>query len=272
MSYNDFSLVLSGGGALGFAHLGIIEDLSDNGLIPSEIIGTSMGGIIGSLLAIGLPYNEIENRFKSMSGFNKWVSFSLSGNGMVQLNKLENMLQKTFQDRMMSDVSIPLKIIATNFENGEKTVFSQDNNIKIIDAVLATIAIPGIFPARMIEGKPYIDGAFTENLGITEASHEVVLASDVMGKRSFKPINTPKPFKIQNFMDNFEKTMRIMMTNQTTKNLSACKDKSVFLIEPNTRNFRTFHFNKFNKIKNVGKNEIDKFVEFIRNYNNDFNN
>ncbi len=61
---NDFTLVLSGGGALGIAHLGILHDLQEQQLLPNEIVGTSMGGIIGACMAIGLKESEIYEDIK----------------------------------------------------------------------------------------------------------------------------------------------------------------------------------------------------------------
>ena len=66
-----FSLVLSGGGALGIAHLGVIEDLEANNLLSSEIIGTSMGGIIGACVAVGLSSKGILKLLKEFSTVTK---------------------------------------------------------------------------------------------------------------------------------------------------------------------------------------------------------
>ena len=273
MINSKFSLVLSGGGALGFAHMGIIEDLYENNLKPAEIIGTSMGGLIGSLLAIGLNYDEIEKKFRNLSGMQKWISFSFSSETLISLEKLEKMLLNTFGDMRISDTKIPLKLIATDFQTGEKVVFSRENDVKIIDGVLSTIAIPGLFPPRVINENIYIDGFCCENLGITQTSHDIILASDVVGQRSFKANHNPKTFKIQNLVDNFEKTMRIMISNQTQQNLQLLNDRNVFLCEINTRNFRTFQFKKYDKIKKTGKNEINEFLRFMKkDYNNDSSN
>lgn len=264
MSNKDFSLVLSGGGALGFAHLGILEDLENANLSPSEIIGTSMGGLIAALFSIGLSVKQIEDRFKNLSGYQRWASFSLGNHALISTDKLESILLTTFGDTKISEAKIPLKIIATNFTNGDKTVFSSENDVRMVDAVLATIALPGIFPERKIDGLEFIDGAFSENLGITEASHDIILASDVLGRRSFKVNHNKRPFKMQSMMDSFEKSMRIMISNQTKNNLAKLENKRLFLSEINTRDFRTIQFKKVAKIKAAGKNEISSFISFMK--------
>ena len=73
MKNKKFTLVLSGGGALGIAHIGVIEDLEKENINkPSEIIGTSMGGIVGACLSIGMTSNEIYKLVEEFSKVNKW--------------------------------------------------------------------------------------------------------------------------------------------------------------------------------------------------------
>lgn len=73
---NNFTLVLSGGGALGIAHLGVLHDLKARELHPAEIVGTSMGGIVGACIAIGLSEAEIYAEIKAFSSVTKWIKFS----------------------------------------------------------------------------------------------------------------------------------------------------------------------------------------------------
>jgi len=110
----SFSLVLSGGGALGIAHLGVLHDLEQQNIVPDEIIGTSMGGIIGACLAIGMKEQEIFEQIKIFSGLFNWVKFSFSGNAVVDNDKISKIFDALFQEKKMCDTTIPLKLIATN--------------------------------------------------------------------------------------------------------------------------------------------------------------
>ena len=154
---SQFSLVLSGGGALGIAHIGVVEDLELYNLSPSEIIGTSMGGIIGACVAIGLEAKEILDVAKEFASVTKWIKFSFSGNSIIESSKIEKIFEHIFGNRMMLDVETPLKIIATDLLTGVKRVFSGSDNILIKDALLATMAIPGIFSEKVIDGRVYAD-------------------------------------------------------------------------------------------------------------------
>ncbi len=252
---SKFSLVLSGGGALGIAHLGFIEDLQKNSLTPSEIVGTSMGGIIGACVAISLSSKEILEILQEFSNVTKWIKFSFSGNAIVDSSKIEKIFIEIFGNKSFEDVDISLKIIATNIANGQKRVFSKDDNILIKDALLATMAIPGIFSEKEIDGIVYADGFLCENLGLNEASFDTILAVDVLGFNSFEKELPNNFFKTSNVLEMFEKSMRLLIYNQTNL-IKKSVDKKLFLLEPETKDYKTYHFHKLKEIKNLGNNLI----------------
>jgi len=248
---NNFTLVLSGGGALGIAHLGILHDMEQQQLVPKEIVGTSMGGIIGSCMAMGMSEKEIYKEIKSFSSLSKWIKFSFSGNAIVDNSKIEDIFTNIYGTKKIRDTYIPLKLIATNLQNGDKRVFSSEDDIYIKDAVLATMAIPGVFSEHVIEGKTYVDGFLCENLGVSEASYENVLAIDVLGKNSFEQELPDNFFKTTNVLDMFEKSMRLLIANQSKTHVEN-STKNIFLIEPSTKEYNTFHFHKYEELRNLG--------------------
>lgn len=250
-----FSLVLSGGGALGIAHLGVIEDMESLSLRPNEIIGTSMGGVIGACVAVGMDSKQITSLLKQFSSIRSWFNFSLSGNSIVDDNKIRKIFENIFKDLLLEQTKIPLKLIATDLLNGNKRVFMPNEHIAIVDALLATIAIPGIFKEQCINGQILGDGFLSENLGVLEAKNEIVLAIDVLGKKSFKYSLPDSYIKTKNVMDMFERSMRLLIYNQS-RYITEQSNKKIYLIEPNTSAFKTFHFNRVDEIKNSGKGLI----------------
>ena len=248
---NDFTLVLSGGGALGIAHLGVIHDMHKHKLVPSEIVGTSMGGIIGACLAVGMEEAEIYEYVKSFAGIFNWIKFSFSGNAVVHNEKIAKIFDRIFQDKKMKDTQIPLKLIATNLLNGHKKVFDASDDVYIKDAVLCTMAIPGIFEEHTVNGETYGDGFLCENLGINEASLKTVLAVDVLGENAFEKRMPDNFFKTANVFEMFEKSIRLLIYNQSQTHLKN-SDKSIFLLEPTTKGYKTFHFHKHQEIRNLG--------------------
>lgn len=248
---DDFTLVLSGGGALGIAHLGVLHDLEEQNIVPKEIVGTSMGGIIGACKAIGMTEKEIYGQVKNFSNVFNWIKFSISGNAFVVNDKLKAIFESIFKERKMKDTLIPLKIIATDLQSGHKKVFTAEDDVLIKDAILSTMAIPGVFEEHIINGETYGDGFLCENLGVTEASHNDVLAVDVMGEDSFEKTMPDNFFKTSNMIEMFEKSIRLLILNQSRTNIKH-STKNILLLEPNTKKFKTFQFHKYEDIRTLG--------------------
>ncbi len=248
---DHFSLVLSGGGALGIAHLGVLHDMESRGLVPAEIVGTSMGGIIGACLAIGMSERQIHETLKSFASVTSWIKFSLGGNAIVDNTRIEKIFDGIFGKRLMVEVEIPLKIITTDLLSGEKRVFGSEDKVLIKDAILATMAIPGIFKEKSIEAQVYGDGFLCENLGVRESSYENILAVDVVGCHSFSKTLPDNFLKTFNVVEMLERSIRLLMYNQT-KNMLELTEKNIRLLEPNTSNYKTFHFHKVDEIRKQG--------------------
>ncbi|MEA3370621.1 MAG: patatin-like phospholipase family protein [Campylobacterota bacterium] len=246
-----FSLVLSGGGALGIAELGVISDLEKESLVPREIIGTSMGSIIGACVAIGMREKEIYTLFVEFSNIFNWVKFSFTGNAIIKHEKIEKILDDIFHDIQIRESKIPLKIIATNILSGEIKVFDSNDNVTIKDAILASMAIPGVFEEKTIQDVIYSDGFLCENLGVNQATSSQVLAVDVLGKNSFETQMPNNFFKTSNVLEMFEKSMRILIYNQT-KAILKSSSKNIYLLEPDTKKFKTFHFHRYDELKKLG--------------------
>jgi len=260
---NNFSLVLSGGGALGIAHLGVLHDLEKESLVPSEIVGTSMGGIIGACIAVGMSEADIYQEIETFASVTKWMKFSFSGNAIVDNTKIEAIFTRLFEDKKMKDTNIPLKLIATNLLNGHKRVFTAADDVYIKDAILATMAIPGVFDEHNIEDDTYGDGFLCENLGVNEASFDDVLAVDVLGKNAFEKALPDNFFKTANVLEMFEKSMRLLIYNQSQTHIRN-SEKNIYLIEPVTREYTTFSFHKHAEIRAHGLGLLQKILINIK--------
>jgi NTE family protein len=251
MIEKDFTLVLSGGGALGIAHLGVLHDLEKASLRPKEIVGTSMGGIIGACMAVGMKEKDIYEAICAFASVSKWVKFSFSGNAIVDNAKIEKIFEVLFADKKIQDTLIPLKLITTDLHQGTKKVFDKDDDVFIKDALLATMAIPGIFTEHKIKESIFVDGFLCANLGVEEAEYASVLAVDVLGKNAFEENLPDNFFKTQNVLEMFEKSMRLLILNQTRTRLKHTT-KKVYMIEPMTKAYKTYHFHKVDDIRALG--------------------
>jgi NTE family protein len=252
LSGNDFSLVLSGGGALGISHLGVIGDMERAHLTPREIVGTSMGGIIGACMSIGMREEEIYEQIKRFSGVGNWLHFSYGNNSLVSDRKISLIFDSIFGDMKISETKIALKIVATDLESGQKRVFdSRRDETPIRDALLATMAIPGIFQEKSMEGKVYVDGFICANLPVCESSYDTILAIDALGRNSFHRKPSGAFFKSARVAGMFERSIRLLILNQTRSSLQRCHG-TIILVEPKTADFKTYHFHKPDSIRKCG--------------------
>ena len=210
-----------------------------------------MGGIIGACIAIGMKEQEIYEQIRNFSNVFNWLKFSFSGNAFVENDKIAAIFEGIFQERKMKDTLIPLKLIATNLYNGHKKVFTREDDVLIKDAILSTMAIPGVFEEHTIDSNVYGDGFLCENLGVTEASCHDVIAVDVMGEHSFEKSMPDNFFKTANMLEMFEKSMRLLIYNQTQTNMRYA-NKNILLLEPVTKGYKTFQFHKYEKIRDLG--------------------
>jgi len=259
MNNKKFTLVLSGGGALGIAHIGVIEDLENKSIHnPSEIIGTSMGAIIGACLSVGISSKEIYSIIEEFSKIRKWIRLSFDGNAIVKTKKLEKIFFDIFGNKKIKDTLIPLKIVTTKLKNGKVKVFSKKDDVRIVDALLATMAIPGIFQEKTINKEVYLDGFLSDNLGIRFAKYKRIIAIDVMGTKAYDKTLPSNFLKANNVIEMFEKSMKLLIINQTNKNKKLIKNKRLIIIEPNTKEFKTYQFHRYEELYKIGKGLLNE--------------
>lgn len=152
----DIALVLSSGGARGYAHIGAIKILQQQGFNITSIAGTSMGALVGGIYASGqLP--ELEEWLLSLDIMEvlKLTDFSISKKGLVKGKKVIDRIRQIVPDRNIEDLPIPYCAVATDIINETETVFTQGN---LFDAIRASIGIPTVFQPKKIDGHYYVDG------------------------------------------------------------------------------------------------------------------
>lgn len=151
----SIGLVLSGGGSKGLAHAGVIKFLEEQNIKPSQIAGTSAGSIVGALYAWGQSPEEILEFFKSIYLFH-WKHLTFKKAGLIDSESFRSYFHSIFKDAVLGDLKIPIQITATDMIRGKLKIFSPST--KIVDAILASSAFPGILSPYEIEGNIYSDG------------------------------------------------------------------------------------------------------------------
>ena len=155
-------LVLSGGGARGIAHLGVIKALNELNLQPYAIAGTSAGAIVGAMTAAGYSPDFVMDILLSTSIF-KHLKPAFNRFGLFKIEQIATIFQQYLPHNSFENLKIPLTIAATDLDKGEIVYFDKGELIK---PILASCCLPGIFEPVKFEGKTFIDGGVMNNLPI----------------------------------------------------------------------------------------------------------
>jgi NTE family protein len=180
MERKKVGVALSGGAARGFAHLGVLKVLVENGIPVDCIAGTSAGSIVGAAFAGGLSVEEIIEIGRKISWF-RMTGFSYSPKGLLSNHAMGEFFRKNFQYDKFEDLKIPFAAIACDLETGEEVVLRDSGDL--ITAVRASCALPGVFVPIESGGRRLIDGGVISNVptkAVKKLGAEFVIAVDVL--------------------------------------------------------------------------------------------
>ncbi len=249
-----FGYVLSGGGARGIAHLGIIKALEENDLRPSIISGTSAGAIIGAFYANQYPPEEI---LKMIAGTRlyKILRPSFNLDGFISLEKSYSFFLKFFKEDLFESLAIPLITTAVSVKTGKVHYFSHG---KLIRALFASSAIPVIFNPVEIEGDLFIDGGILNNLPVEPLLGK---CDKILGFHC-NPVS--REYKYTRMRKLIERTFLLSVSVNVNNRIEKCD----FSLEPNELSkFGAFDFAKAKEIYHVGYRyaikELPRLLETI---------
>lgn len=166
------ALVLSGGAARGFAHVGVLKVLEARGLRPDIVVGSSAGAIVGALYASGLSASQVERSLAELglSTFNDWAlpwfGFGPGAMGVVRGDKLHRFIDDRVMHHRIEQFPIRFAAVATELQGGNVQIFNAGDAGR---AVLASSAVPGVIAPVNIGGRLYSDGQISSPLPVQAA-------------------------------------------------------------------------------------------------------
>jgi NTE family protein len=160
------ALALGGGGSKGSAHIGVLRVLERENIRIEALAGSSIGGLIAAVYAVGNNADAIEQRMSALQTANLLRLGGKAPDALMGLDGIANALQDVLGDRRFEDLEIPLALTALDMVTGLEVVLREG---PLVDAVLATIAIPGVFPIQKMNGYELVDGGFTNPVPIAVA-------------------------------------------------------------------------------------------------------
>ncbi|HQU92672.1 MAG TPA: patatin-like phospholipase family protein [Pyrinomonadaceae bacterium] len=180
MAKKKIGLALSGGGARGFAHVGVLKALVENDIPIDLIAGTSAGSFVGGAFAAGLSVDEIVEVGKKITWFGV-AGFSYSPKGFLSNAAMKGFIESNFPVSRFEDLRIPFTAVACDLETGEEIYLKDAGDLT--HAIRASCAIPGVFVPVADDGRQLIDGGVVSPVptrAVKKMGADVILAVDLI--------------------------------------------------------------------------------------------
>ena len=195
------ALVLGGGAAKGFAHIGVIKSLESHGFQPDILVGTSAGSVVGALYAAGYGGFELQRIALAMEekAFSDWT---IPNRGFIKGEALQNFINEAVGNRPIEQLTRKLAIVATDLQSGELIVFERgDTGL----AVRASSSVPGVFQPVKFNNREYVDGGLVSPVPVKTARDlgaDVIVAVNISDR--------PKLSRLKDTIDVMMQTFTIM--------------------------------------------------------------
>ena len=249
------ALVLGGGAARGFAHVGVIRALEQEKIPIDMIIGTSVGSLIGAIYASDRNSFELEWTAFTLEKddlFDYGIFSAITGMGLAKGDKLEEFVRTKIPTANIEDLKIPFAAVATDLNRGKRVVLDKGS---VARAVRASSAIPGVFNPVDYQGKLLVDGGVMDNIPISvarEKGADIVIAVDISEHLA--------NFNLTNIVDVVLQAVNIMF-NENTKYKK--KDADV-LITPAVGNVGMLDFTQKKRCMEAGIEATRKSMPEIK--------
>ncbi len=249
-------IALGGGAARGYAHIGVLNAIDELNIPISYVSGTSIGSFIGALYASGNLKN-FENEVRSKNSFMKDVLFKLDPVfpklSIMNGNEVIKIFKELTDIRTFEELEIPLTTVATDIINNKKI---ESNKGDIINAIKASIAIPGVLTPTYVDENLCVDGGLIDPVplqSIVDMGSDITLAVNLYGLQSSKK-NDHK----YNIVDIVDRSAKIILNN--VAHLSFKNNEPDILIEPPIDQFKGWDFHKSNDLIEIGYDTAKKIL------------
>ena len=232
-------LALSGGGAKGFAHLGVFKLLEESGLKPDIISGTSAGSLMGVLFANGYSADEIKNMFIGRE-FSEFAQLQIPKSGLFNYDRFQEFLKRHLRSKRIEDLPIPTVIVATDLDRGCSHEFRSG---PIVEAVTASCCMPIVFSPVLINGVHYVDGGLFRNFPVSTIRDECEYVIGV----NVSPL-IPQRYK-QTLLHIAERTYHYVFKANAIEDRELC---DILIEAKEVGLYKTFDLENINLISEIG--------------------
>ncbi len=256
----DVALVLGGGGARGFAHIGAIDALEEEGFHITSVAGTSMGALVGGMYAAG-KLKELQDRISVLTRKDLVSLFdiSLGLDHIASGNRLLSLMDEIIGGKNIEELNVPFCCCASDIISGKEKVFHQGS---LTEAIRSSISIPGFFKPIQKDNHIYVDGSVHNTLPLDRVERkkrDILVAVNASAPDE-------NPFKIDSkFSKNYMKmAMRISQISiQNNTQMAVRLNPPDICVDIPMDKFNMFSFDKGDEIRNYG---YQKMIEAIEKY------
>ncbi|WP_055436895.1 patatin-like phospholipase family protein [Lacinutrix algicola] len=246
----NIGLVLSGGGARGAAHIGVIKALEEHNIFPTHIAGASAGAIVGALYAAGINWTEMLNFFKTIPLFHT-SRYARNKPGFLNSVNFYDDLKTYFPDDNFEALKKPMFIPAANIIDGNSKIFSKGQLIK---PIIASASFPGVFTPTEINGKYYVDGGTLNNFPVEPLKST---CDKIIGVY----VNPLKVVSIKDLKHSYSVIERAYKIKVAAESMSKFSDCDLVISPQELEKYGTFGMNNIDAIFDLGYIATKKALE-----------
>jgi NTE family protein len=274
----DITLALGGGGAKGNAHIGVLRRLEQEGFRIKGIAGTSFGGLIAVLYAAGYRPNELETMFAGLDQRKFYGHSPKDGPSLIGIAGVAQLLEEFLGDRTFEQLRMPCVVTATDLKSGREVLLSQG---RLVDGILATIAMPAVFPVRYIDGLELVDGGTLDPIPVAPARSlnprlpVVAVALNIPIGTSARSWSIPMPISLPRVLTQWVSRMRYaLMLDVYARSLDLVSravaeyrlevDKPDVIIRPRLGNIDTLDIIDVHEVVKIGEEAVDEVMPQLK--------
>jgi NTE family protein len=274
----DITLALGGGGAKGNAHIGVIRRLEQEGFRIKGIAGTSFGGIIAVLYAAGYRPNDLEEMFAALDQRKFYGHGPKDGPSLIGIAGVAQLLEDFLGNRTFEQLRMPCVVTATDLKSGTEVLLSKG---RLVDAILATIAMPAVFPVRYIGDLELVDGGTLDPVPVAPARSlnprlpVVAVALHIPMGSSARTWSIPMPIFMPRSLIQWVSRMRYgLMLDVYARSLDLVSravaeyrlevDKPDVIIRPRLGNIDTLDIINVHEVVKIGEAAVDEILPQLK--------
>lgn len=246
------ALVLGAGSARGYAHIGVLQVLSENNIPIDFIVGSSMGALVGGLYVSGTDLRMLDKMLEHINT-NIFFDVHVPRMGFIAGKRISSVLKLMTKKKDFTQLEVPLSVVATDILTGQKVVIEEG---LLWEAIRASISIPGVFNPVERDGMLLVDGAVIDRLPIEVARQkgaDIIIAVDVTFGEGKKVI-------INNTLDVIMTSLDIMQKQQ----FDYVKPGADILLQPTVGGFSSRDFDRSREIIELGREEALNKLDMIK--------